>query len=136
MCDIIYAGQSAKLGQPEIKLGTIPGGGGTQRLTRLVGKYRAMELILSGDPISAEEAKRIGLLNEVYDDESLMQKSLEMGEKISKYPLSALLLAKKSINAALEMGLHDGLKFETQLFHSSFSLVSFKIINRMGRKKE
>lgn len=126
MCDILYASKSAKLGQPEIKLGTIPGGGGTQRLTKLVGKYKAMELVLSGDPISADQAKIIGLINEVFEDEDLIQKTIEMAEKISRYPLSALLLAKKSINAALDMNLSDGLKFETQIFHSTFSLVITK----------
>lgn len=138
MCDIIYASKSAKLGQPEIKLGTIPGGGGTQRLTRLLGKYKSMELILSGEPISSEEAKRIGLVNDVIDDEKLMDLSLEMARKISTYSLSAILLAKKSINAALELSLNDGLELERQLFHSTFSLVTHSLtgLERSKRRDE
>ena len=138
MCDIIYASKSAKLGQPEIKLGTIPGGGGTQRLTRLLGKYKSMELILSGEPISSEEAKRIGLVNDVIDDEKLMDLSLEMARKISTYSLSAILLAKKSINAALELSLNDGLELERQLFHSTFSLVTYSLtgLERSKRRDE
>jgi enoyl-CoA hydratase/carnithine racemase len=123
MCDIIYSSRKAKFGQPEIKLGTIPGGGGTQRLTKIVGKYKSMEMILTGDMIDAEEAKRLGIVCDIYNEEDLIQKVLEKTKIISSYPLISLKLAKKAIKASFNTGLDQGLEYERNLFHSTFALV-------------
>lgn len=122
-CDIIVCGEGAKFGQPEIKLGVIPGGGGTQRLTRLVGKSKAMELCLTGDMLGAQEAKQLGLVAQVYPDAEVVDKALAMAEKISKYSLPVIQMAKEAVNKSYEMSQKDGLAFERRLFHSAFALV-------------
>ncbi len=115
-CDIRLASDKAKIGQPEINLSILPGFGGTQRLPRLVGKGKATEMILTGDHISAEEAKRIGLVDQVYPHDELLPKAKELAQKIaSKAPL-AVIAAKKSINYGLNVDLKSGCEHEALLF--------------------
>ncbi len=115
-CDIRLASDKAKLGQPEINLGIIPGYGGTQRLTRLVGRGKAKQMTLTGDMITAEEAKRIGLVEEIFPAEELMGKAMEMAKKIaSKAPISAKAV-KECINRGLDMNLSAGCDFEKNMF--------------------
>lgn len=120
-CDIRVASSNAKLGQPEIKLGIIPGGGGTQRLTRLVGEGKAMELILTGDMISADEAKQLGLVNQVFAPDELEAKTLELANKIAELSPIALAMAKASVKNAARMNLREGLDSEIDLFALCFS---------------
>jgi len=120
-CDIRVASSNAKLGQPEIKLGIIPGGGGTQRLTRLVGEGKAMELILTGDMISADEAKQLGLVNHVFAPEELEAKTMELANKIAELSPVALAMAKASVKNAARMNLRAGLDSEVDLFALCFS---------------
>lgn len=122
MCDFILAAASAKFSQPEIKLGTIPGAGGTQRLTHLVGKAKAMELCLTGRMMDAAEAERAGLVARVVADDQLEADALETAAVIASYSLPVVRIAKESINAALEMPLAAGLRHERRLFHSTFAL--------------
>jgi len=121
MCDIIYAGAKAKFGQPEIALGIIPGAGGTQRLTRAVGKSRAMEMCLSGVPISAEEAVQIGLASRVFPPEKLVEESIKLAEKMGTHSRLALTICKEAVNTALETTLQEGLHFEARLFQLTFA---------------
>ncbi|XP_067946502.1 probable enoyl-CoA hydratase echA8 [Watersipora subatra] len=121
MCDIIYAGDSAKFDQPEIKIGTIPGAGGTQRLPRLVGKSKAMEMILSGDPINAEEAKEYGLVADVFPASQLLSKVLEKAERIASNSHLITAMAKEAVGKAFELPLAEGLNFEQKIFHSTFA---------------
>jgi enoyl-CoA hydratase/carnithine racemase len=121
-CDVIIASAEAKFGQPEIKLGTIPGVGGTQRLLRAVGKSRAMELVLTADMITAEEADRIGLISRVVPAGHALQSALEVAEKIAAFSSPVAQLAKECVNASEEMSLADGLKFERNLFHATWGL--------------
>jgi len=119
-CDMRIASSRTKLGQPEINLGLIPGAGGTQRLTRLVGYGKAMELILSGNMISAEDALKIGLLNAIYEPEELLEKGLELARQIgSKSPL-IIKEAKKAVRSSLELSLKDGIDFEAKIFAALF----------------
>ena len=120
-CDIRIASSKAKLGQPEIKLGIIPGGGGTQRLTRLVGEGKAMELMLTGDMISAEEAKQLGLVNHVFAPEDLEAKTMELANRIAELSPVALAMAKASVKNAARMNLREGLDSEVDLFALCFS---------------
>lgn len=120
-CDIRVASSKAKLGQPEIKLGIIPGGGGTQRLTRLVGEGKAMELMLTGDMISAEEAKQLGLVNHVFAPEELEAKTMELANRIAELSPVALAMAKASVKNAARMNLREGLDSEVDLFALCFS---------------
>ena len=119
--DIIVAAESARFGQPEIKIGVMPGAGGTQRLARAIGKSKAMEMILTGEPITAAEAERIGLVSRVVTDELLVEDALALAAEIAKRAPLALRLAKESVNAAFEMGLTDGLAHERRLFYLLFS---------------
>jgi enoyl-CoA hydratase len=119
-CDMRVAASSARLGQPEIKLGIIPGGGGTQRLPRLVGSGNAMRLVLTGDLIDAAEALRIGLVDVVVDDASLRSHTLAMATSMAAHSPVALRLAKAGIRAASEMPLEAGLAFERELFITAF----------------
>jgi len=121
MCDIILAGDKAKFGQPEIKLGTIPGVGGTQRLTRAVGKSKAMELILTGDFMSAEEAKQSGLVSRVVPEDELLTVALDMAKKVASYSQPIVSMAKECVNQAYESTLHEGVHFERRVFHSTFA---------------
>ncbi|XP_008173362.3 enoyl-CoA hydratase, mitochondrial isoform X2 [Chrysemys picta bellii] len=121
MCDIIYAGEKAQFGQPEILLGTIPGAGGTQRLTRAVGKSLAMEMVLTGDRISAQEAKEAGLVSKIYPVEKLLEEAISCGEKIAGNSKLVTAMAKEAVNAAFEMTLTEGNKMEKRLFHATFA---------------
>ncbi|XP_077678620.1 enoyl-CoA hydratase, mitochondrial isoform X1 [Eretmochelys imbricata] len=121
MCDIIFAGEKAQFGQPEILLGTIPGAGGTQRLTRAVGKSLAMEMVLTGDRISAQEAKEAGLVSKIYPVEKLLEEAISCGEKIAGNSKLVTAMAKEAVNAAFEMTLTEGNKMEKRLFHATFA---------------
>lgn len=119
--DLIVAGEGAKLGQPEVNLGVIPGAGGTQRLTRAIGKSKAMAMVLTGEPMSAAEAERAGLVAKVVPDEFVVEDALAMAAVIaSKGPL-AIRLAKEALNAAYETALTDGLALERRLFYLLFA---------------
>lgn len=120
MCDIILAGDNAKFGQPEITLGTIPGCGGTQRLAKALGKSRAMELILTGDMINAEEACQRGLVSRVIPKEKLVSEALATADKIAKFSQPIVMMAKEAVNRSFETTLEEGLRFERRLFHSTF----------------
>ncbi|KAF6027249.1 ECHS1 [Bugula neritina] len=132
MCDIIYAGEKAKFGQPEILLGTIPGGGGTQRLTQAVGKSKAMEMVLTGDQISAQEALQFGLVANVYPVEELVDKVMEKAEKIASMSQIATGMAKEAVNSSYEMTLAEGIHLERRLFHSTFATILKLAINSIG----
>ncbi len=120
-CDIRIASTKAKFGQPEIKLGIIPGGGGTQRLTRLIGEGKSMELILTGDVIDADEALRLGLVNHVFAPEELASKTMEIAQKIAGMSPVALSMAKRSVKNASRQELRAGLESEIELFALAFS---------------
>jgi enoyl-CoA hydratase len=120
-CDVIIAADNAKFGQPEIKLGVIPGIGGTQRLARAVGKAKAMDLILTGRMMDAAEAERSGLVARVVPLANLMDEAVKAAETIAAMSLPALMLAKESVNRAFETSLTEGIRFERRLFHSLFA---------------
>jgi enoyl-CoA hydratase len=122
MCDFIIAAESAKFGQPEINLGVIPGLGGTQRLTRAVGKARAMELVLTGRTMGASEALTAGLVARVVPTEDLLAQTLETAALIASKSLAALYAAKESVNVAFESTLAEGLRFEKRAFGALFAL--------------
>ena len=115
-CHFRYASENAKFGQPEVNLGIIPGYGGTQRLTRLVGKGRAMEMILTGNLISSEEALKIGLVNKIFSKEELLSKTIEILNLINSKGQQAIRIAIKAINATSQMSLNQGLNYEAILF--------------------
>lgn len=121
LCDFIIASETAKFGQPEITLGIIPGMGGTQRLTRAVGKAKAMDLVLTGRMMGAEEAERAGLVARVVAPEKLMEEALAAAEKIAAFSRASVLLAKESVNRAFEVNLSEGLLFERRQFQSLFA---------------
>jgi enoyl-CoA hydratase/carnithine racemase len=120
-CDIIIAGESAKFGQPEVKIGIIPGGGATQRLTRAVGKYKAMKYILSGDPFSAREAFDMGLVCEVVPDAEVEQRSIALARQIAELPPLAVQLAKEAVLAGMEAPLSTALALEAKSAQMLFS---------------
>jgi enoyl-CoA hydratase len=120
-CDLIIAADNAKFGQPEIKLGVIPGIGGTQRLTRAVGKAKAMDLILTGRMMDAQEAERSGLVARVVPLADLMSEAMKAAETIASMSLPALMVAKESVNRAFETSLAEGVRFERRVFHSLFA---------------
>ena len=122
MCDIILAGESAKFGQPEITLGFLPGAGGSQRLTRAVGKAKAMEMCLAARMISAQEAERANLVSRVVADDKLEEEALALANKIGEMSLPALRLVKEAVNAAFETPLTQGIRQERRLFYSAFGL--------------
>lgn len=119
--DLIVAGEGAKFGQPEISIGVIPGAGGTQRLTRAIGKSKAMKMILTGEPITAREAFEAGLVAQVTTDELCVEDALALAAKIAEKSPLALRLAKESVNAAYEMSLTDALAHERRLFYLLFA---------------
>src|SRR5690242_9914164 len=120
MCDIIVAADGAKFGQPEIKLGVIPGAGGTQRLPRAVGKAKAMDLVLTGRVMDAQEAERSGLVSRVVAAEKLLDEALAIAAQISEYSLPSVMMAKEAVNRAYEAPLAEGVLFERRLFHALF----------------
>ena len=121
MCDIIIAAESARFGQPEIKLGIIPGAGGTQRLPRAVGKAKAMDLTLTARLMDAAEAERAGLVSRVVPDDKLLDEAIGAAAAIAQFSLPAVMMAKECINRAYEAPLTEGLLFERRLFHSLFA---------------
>lgn len=121
-CDIIFASEDAKFGQPEIKLGTIPGVGGTQRLLRAVGKSRAMELCLTGDMITAAEAEKAGLVSRVVPAGTVAEEAIKVAEKIASFSAPVTIMAKECVNFAEESSLADGLKYERAQFHATWGL--------------
>jgi enoyl-CoA hydratase len=121
MCDIIIAAEGAKFGQPEIKLGIIPGAGGTQRLPRATSKAKAMDLILTGRIMDAQEAERSGLVSRVVPDLELMPTTMNIAHMLCEMSLPSLLLAKECVNRAFESPLSEGVQYERRIFHSLFS---------------
>ncbi len=122
MCDIIIAADNALFGQPEIKLGVLPGAGGTQRLPRAIGKAKAMDLCLTGSNLSAQEAEKAGLISRIVPPESLLDTAMACAEKIAAYSLPVAMMIKESVNRAFESSLNEGLLFERRVFHASFGL--------------
>lgn len=120
-CDMIIASDNARFGQPEIKLGVIPGAGGTQRLTRAVGKVKAMEMVLTGSTISADEALKVGLINRVVPNDQLEAETIKLTNEIASHPPLAVRLAKQAVLKALDVPLEHGLQFEQQLFYLLFA---------------
>ncbi|MGX9966336.1 enoyl-CoA hydratase [Roseomonas sp. F4] len=120
MCDLILAADNAKFGQPEINLGVIPGAGGSQRLTRAIGKSKAMEMILTARMMDATEAERANLVARVVPLADLRAEALKMGEKIASLSAPSVAMAKEAVNAAFETTLHEGVRLERRLFHSLF----------------
>ena len=121
MCDFIIAADTAKFGQPEITLGTIPGAGGTQRLPRFVGKAKAMDLVLTGRMMDAAEAERCGLVSRVVPFAQLMDDAIATAEKIAGMSLPATMVAKEAVNRAFESTLGEGVRFERRTFHATFA---------------
>jgi enoyl-CoA hydratase len=126
MCDFIIADYSAKFGQPEIKLGIIPGAGGTQRLPRAVGKAKAMDMALTGRMMDANEAERAGLVSRVVPQEQLMEEALSAAKAICSFSQLSTMAAKEAVNRSFESSLTDGIMFERRLFHALFSTADQK----------
>ncbi|MFB9978841.1 enoyl-CoA hydratase [Mesorhizobium kowhaii] len=122
MCDFIIAADTAKFGQPEITLGVIPGMGGSQRLTRFVGKSKAMDMCLTGRMMDAAEAERSGLVSRVVPAGELIEEALKAAARIADFSLPSVMMAKEAVNRAFETTLAEGLRFERRLFHSLFAL--------------
>ncbi|MEM8535917.1 MAG: enoyl-CoA hydratase-related protein [Chloroflexota bacterium] len=118
MCDMIFAGETARFGQPEIKLGLTPGMGGSQRLTKLVGKAKAMDLILTGRMMDAEEAERAGLVARVIPDKALMEETLAAAETIASYSKTTAMVAREAVDRALELNLREGIMFERRMYYA------------------
>lgn len=121
MCDFILAADNARFGQPEIKLGVLPGMGGTQRLTRAVGKAKAMEMCLTGRMIDAVEAERAGLVARIVPQEQLLDEALKVAAGIAAKSLPAAMMVKESVNRAFEVSLAEGIRFERRVFHAAFA---------------
>ncbi|MEM7209633.1 MAG: enoyl-CoA hydratase [Pseudomonadota bacterium] len=121
MCDFIIAADNAKFGQPEITIGTIPGAGGTQRLTRLIGKSKAMDMCLTGRMMDAEEAERAGLVSRVVPVDELVDEAMKAAAKIASFSRPIVMMAKESVNSALESTLSEGIKIERRFFHAAFA---------------
>ena len=122
MCDMIFAADTAKFGQPEIKLGTMPGAGGTQRLPRAIGKAKAMDMCLSGRLIDADEAERAGLVARIYPASELLSETLRTAQSIAQFSLPVAMMIKESINRSFESSLNEGILFERRSFHAIFAL--------------
>ena len=121
MCDIVIAAENARFGQPEIKLGVIPGAGGTQRLPRAIGKAKAMDLCLTARLMDAHEAERAGLVSRVVPTDRVLEEALAAGLTIAQYSLPSVMMAKEAINRAYEVPLAEGVLFERRSFHSLFA---------------
>ncbi len=121
-CDMIYAADTAKFGQPEVKLGILPGAGGTQRLPRAIGKAKAMDLCLSARMMDAEEAERAGLIARIIPAAKLMEETLAAAKTIANFSLPMVMMIKESVNRAWESSLQEGLLFERRTFHAAFSM--------------
>ena len=126
MCDVIVAADTAQFGQPEVKLGIIPGLGGTQRLTRLIGKAKAMDMCLTGRMVGAEEAERSGLVSRVVPAAALLDEAMQLATAIAELPLAAVMMAKEAVNRAYETTLAEGIRFERRLFHATFATADQK----------
>jgi enoyl-CoA hydratase len=126
MCDFILAADNAKFGQPEITLGVMPGMGGSQRLTRLVGKSKAMDMCLTGRMMDAAEAERSGLVSRIVPVADLLAEAMKSAEKIAGFSLPAVMMCKEAVNRAYETTLAEGLRFERRVFHSMFALADQK----------
>ncbi len=126
MCDMIVASETAKFGQPEINIGVMPGSGGTQRLTRTVGKYKAMEMVLTGEMIDAGDALRFGLVNKVVPEELYLEEAKNLAKLVASKPPIALRLAKETILKSFETPLKEGLEFERKNFYMLFSSLDQK----------
>jgi len=122
MCDIVIAAESARFGQPEVNLGIMPGAGGTQRLTRVAGKAKAMDVCLTARMVDAQEAERAGLVSRVVPADKLMDEALGVAAKIASYSLPIVMMIKESVNRAYETTLSEGVLFERRLFQSMFAL--------------
>ncbi|MFC6490928.1 enoyl-CoA hydratase [Nitratireductor sp. GCM10026969] len=122
MCDFILAADTAKFGQPEITLGIMPGMGGTQRLARIIGKSKAMEMCLTGRMIEAAEAERCGLVARVLPTGELIEETLKTADKIAEFSMPAVMMTKEAVNRAYETALSEGLRFERRMFQSMFAL--------------
>ena len=121
MCDLILAAENAQFGQPEIRLGILPGAGGTQRLTRAVGKSKAMEMCLTGRMIDAQEAERSGLVARIVPTAKLLEEAVATAEKIAAFSLPAVMMVKECVNRSYESSLAEGLLFERRAFHAAFA---------------
>lgn len=121
MCDIVIAADNARFGQPEVKLGTMPGAGGTQRLPRAVSKAKAMDLCLTARMMDAAEAERAGLVSRVVAADALIDEALTAAETIASYSLPVVMMIKESVNVAYETTLNEGVRFERRLFHATFA---------------
>jgi enoyl-CoA hydratase len=121
MCDFILAADNARFGQPEIKLGVLPGMGGTQRLTRAVGKAKAMEMCLTGRLIDAVEAERAGLVARIVPQAQLLEEALKVAQTIAAKSLPVAMMVKESVNRAFEVSLAEGIRFERRVFHAAFA---------------
>lgn len=126
MCDFILASETAKFGQPEITIGTMPGAGGTQRLTRFVGKSKAMEMCLTGRIMDAEEAERAGLVSRLVPPAELVEEAVKTAEKIAALSRPVVMMTKESVNRSYETTLAEGVRFERRLFHSTFATADQK----------
>jgi enoyl-CoA hydratase len=126
MCDTIIAAESGRFGQPEITLGIIPGAGGTQRLTRFVGKAKAMDMVLTGRMMDAVEAERSGLVSRVVANDKLIEEALKIAAQIAALSRPSVLAAKEAVNRAYETTLAEGVRFERRLFHALFATADQK----------
>ena len=126
MCDMIFAADTARFGQPEIKLGVLPGAGGTQRLPRAIGKAKAMDMCLSARMMGADEAERAGLVARIFPADRLLAETLEVAATIAGFSLPVVMMVKESVNRAFESSLQEGLLFERRAFHAAFALADQK----------
>lgn len=126
MCDFILAADTARFGQPEIKLGVMPGSGGTQRLTRFVGKSKAMEMCLTGRMMDAAEAERVGLVSRVVPAAELIEEAVKVASQIADLSMPAVMMTKESVNRAYETTLAEGVRFERRVFHAMFAMADQK----------
>jgi enoyl-CoA hydratase len=126
MCDFILAADTAKFGQPEIKLGVMPGAGGTQRLTRFVGKSKAMEMCLTGRMMDAAEAERVGLVSRVVPAAELVEEAVKVAGQIADMSMASVMMTKETVNRSYETTLAEGIRFERRVFHAMFSMADQK----------